>query len=165
LVDRHRDDATPGLYWIINQLEYFLGFIGLASLIAVGTGRVRAVSADLQVRRPSIATLKALCGSGVLIPQCLFESRSACRRARRRQIGVVYGGRRSAHPRPPGSRVQLPDPGPVSPLSGPAAQGAPPLACLSARRLSAYGPLVPLPHHPAGQPAATTCPVGWETSR
>jgi putative ABC transport system permease protein len=64
---RHRDDATPGLEWIIDQLEYFLGFIGLASLIAGGLGVFGAVSAYLQGRRPSIATLKALGGSGVLI--------------------------------------------------------------------------------------------------
>jgi putative ABC transport system permease protein len=64
---RHRDDATPGLDWIIDQLEYFLAFIGLASLIAGGLGVFGAVSAYLQDRRPTIAVLKALGGSGVLI--------------------------------------------------------------------------------------------------
>lgn len=64
---RDRDDAAPGLSWLIDQLEYFLSFIGLASLLAGGLGVFGAVSAYLQARRPSIAVLKALGASGVLI--------------------------------------------------------------------------------------------------
>ncbi len=87
---RHRDDATPGLDWIINQLEYFLGFIGLASLIAGGLGVFGAVSAYLQGRRPSIATLKALGGSGVLIRN-LYLIQIGVLAALGVGIGVVVG--------------------------------------------------------------------------
>ncbi|MGA4923162.1 FtsX-like permease family protein, partial [Bacillus subtilis] len=52
---------------LIDQLEYFLGFIGLASLVAGGLGVGGAVSAYLEGRKPSIATLKALGASGGLI--------------------------------------------------------------------------------------------------
>jgi len=64
---RHRDDAAPGLSWLIDQLEYFLSFIGLASLIAGGLGVFGAVSAYLETRRPPIAALKALGAEGSLI--------------------------------------------------------------------------------------------------
>jgi putative ABC transport system permease protein len=87
---RHRDEATPGLDWIIDQLEYFLGFIGLASLIAGGLGVFGAVSAYLQGRRPSIATLKALGGSGVLIRN-LYLIQIAILAAAGIAIGVLVG--------------------------------------------------------------------------
>ncbi len=64
---RSREDAAPGLKWLIDQLEYFLSFIGLASLLAGGLGVQGAVAAYLSTRRPSIAVLKALGASGVLI--------------------------------------------------------------------------------------------------
>ena len=64
---RDRSDATPGLSRMIDQLEYFLGFIGLASLVAGGLGVYGAVSAYLQTRKPSIAVLKALGAPGALI--------------------------------------------------------------------------------------------------
>lgn len=88
---RNRDDATPGLDFIINQLEYFLGFIGLASLIAGGLGVFGAVSAYLQGRRPSIATLKALGGSGVLIRD-IYLIQIGVLAALGVGIGVVVGG-------------------------------------------------------------------------
>lgn len=57
---RDRNDAAPGVRRMIDQLEYFLGFIGLASLVAGGLGVFGAVSAYIDGRRPAIATLKAL---------------------------------------------------------------------------------------------------------
>jgi putative ABC transport system permease protein len=64
---RTRDDAAPGLSFIIDQLDYFLSFIGLTSLIAGGLGVFGAVSAYLQTRQRSIAVLKALGASGSLV--------------------------------------------------------------------------------------------------
>lgn len=57
---RDRNDAAPGVSRVIDQLEYFLGFIGLASLVAGGLGVFGAVSAYIDGRKPAIATLKAL---------------------------------------------------------------------------------------------------------
>ncbi|HEY2752627.1 ABC transporter permease [Phenylobacterium sp.] len=64
---RDREDAAPGIHRLIDQLEYFLGFIGLASLVAGGLGVFGAVSAYLEVRKPVIATLKALGAEGRLV--------------------------------------------------------------------------------------------------
>ncbi|CAN5534340.1 FtsX-like permease family protein [soil metagenome] len=64
---RDRLDAAPGARRLIDQLEYFLGFIGLASLVAGGLGVAGAVGAYLATREPSIAVLKALGASGALI--------------------------------------------------------------------------------------------------
>jgi putative ABC transport system permease protein len=64
---RDRNDAAPGVSRLIDQLEYFLGFIGLASLVAGGLGVFGAVSAYLEARKPAIATLKALGASGALV--------------------------------------------------------------------------------------------------
>jgi len=64
---RDRDNATPGLKRMIDQLEYFLGFIGLASLVAGGLGVFGAVSAYLDARKPAIAVLKALGADGGLV--------------------------------------------------------------------------------------------------
>jgi putative ABC transport system permease protein len=64
---RDRGDAAPGIHRVIDQLEYFLGFIGLASLVAGGLGVFGAVSAYLEARKPAIATLKALGAEGALI--------------------------------------------------------------------------------------------------
>ena len=52
---------------MIDRLEYFLGFIGLASLLAGGLGVFGAVSAYLETRKESIAVLKALGAEGPLI--------------------------------------------------------------------------------------------------
>jgi putative ABC transport system permease protein len=64
---RDRNDAAPGIHRLIDQLEYFLGFIGLASLVAGGLGVYGAVNAYLEQRKPAIATLKALGGEGGLV--------------------------------------------------------------------------------------------------
>jgi putative ABC transport system permease protein len=64
---RGRNDAAGGVKRLIDQLEYFLGFIGLASLVAGGLGVAGAVSAYLEQRKPSIAVLKALGAEGALI--------------------------------------------------------------------------------------------------
>lgn len=64
---RDRSEAAAGARRLIDQLEYFLGFIGLASLVAGGLGVGGAVSAYLEGRKPSIATLKALGADGALI--------------------------------------------------------------------------------------------------
>ena len=64
---RDRGDAAPGARKLIDRLEYFLAFIGLAALLAGGLGVFGAVSAYLETRRDSIATLKALGAEGALI--------------------------------------------------------------------------------------------------
>jgi putative ABC transport system permease protein len=64
---KDRGDAATGIRTLIDQLEYFLGFIGLASLVAGGLGVAGAVSAYLESRKPSIAVLKALGAEGALI--------------------------------------------------------------------------------------------------
>jgi len=64
---RDRLDAAPGARRLIDQLEYFLGFIGLASLVAGGLGVAGAVSAYLSTREPAIAVLKALGAESGLI--------------------------------------------------------------------------------------------------
>ena len=64
---RDRFDATPGIGRLIDRLEYFLGFIGLSSLVAGGLGVSGAVSAYLDSRRPTIAVLKALGADGALV--------------------------------------------------------------------------------------------------
>lgn len=64
---RDRQDAAPGVGWLIDQLEYFLGFIGLAALLAGGLGVAGAVTAFLETRKASIAILKALGASGALV--------------------------------------------------------------------------------------------------
>ena len=62
-----RGNAAGGVRRLIDQLEYFLGFIGLASLVAGGLGVSGAVGAYLEARKPSIAVLKALGAEGPLI--------------------------------------------------------------------------------------------------
>lgn len=64
---RDRGDAAPGARKLIDRLEYFLGFVGLASLLAGGLGVFGAVSAYLETRKASIATLKALGADGPLV--------------------------------------------------------------------------------------------------
>ncbi|WP_309645524.1 FtsX-like permease family protein [Phenylobacterium sp.] len=64
---RDREDAAPGIRWLIDQLEYFLGFIGLASLVAGGLGVFGAVTAFLEARKPSIAVLKSLGAEGPFV--------------------------------------------------------------------------------------------------
>ncbi|HZZ34792.1 MAG TPA: FtsX-like permease family protein [Caulobacteraceae bacterium] len=64
---RDRNDAAPGIRRLIDQLEYFLGFIGLASLVAGGLGVSGAVGAYLEAKKPSIAVLKVLGAEGALV--------------------------------------------------------------------------------------------------
>ena len=64
---RGRNEAAAGLGRLIDQLEYFLGFIGLASLIAGGLGVSTAVSSYLESRKPGIAVLKAMGADAALI--------------------------------------------------------------------------------------------------
>ncbi len=64
---RDRLDSAPGARRLIDQLEYFLGFIGLASLVAGGLGVAGAVSTYLSAREPAIAVLKALGAQSGLI--------------------------------------------------------------------------------------------------
>lgn len=63
---RDRNHAAPGADRLIDELEYFLGFIGLASLVAGGLGVHGAVSAYLESKTASIAVLKALGAEGAL---------------------------------------------------------------------------------------------------
>ena len=83
---RDRNDAAPGIRRLIDQLEYFLGFIGLASLVAGGLGVYGAVNAYLEDRKPVIATLKALGAEGGLVRN-LYLAQIAVLAA----LGVVIG--------------------------------------------------------------------------
>ena len=69
---RDRTHAANGIDRLIDQLEYFLGFVGLASLVAGGLGVAGAVSAYLDGKTPSIATLKALGATSGLIRNLYF---------------------------------------------------------------------------------------------
>ena len=69
---RDRSHAANGIDRLIDQLEYFLGFVGLASLVAGGLGVAGAVSAYLDGKTPSIATLKALGATSGLIRNLYF---------------------------------------------------------------------------------------------
>ena len=64
---RDRTHAANGVDRLIDQLEYFLGFVGLASLVAGGLGVAGAVSAYLEGKTPAIAALKALGATSGLI--------------------------------------------------------------------------------------------------
>ena len=64
---RDRGDAAPGARKLIDRLDYFLSFIGLASLLAGGLGVFGAVQAYLETRKGSIAVLKALGAEGPLV--------------------------------------------------------------------------------------------------
>ena len=69
---RDRSHAANGIDRLIDQLEYFLGFVGLASLVAGGLGVAGAVSAYLDGKTPAIATLKALGAASGLIRNLYF---------------------------------------------------------------------------------------------
>ncbi|THD57596.1 FtsX-like permease family protein [Phenylobacterium sp.] len=88
---RDREDAAPGIHRLIDQLEYFLGFIGLASLVAGGLGVFGAVSAYLEARKPVIATLKALGAEGQLVRD-IYLIQIALLAAFGVAIGLVIGG-------------------------------------------------------------------------
>ena len=61
---RTRDNAAPGLKNTLDRLESFLGFVGLAALLAGGLGVQGAVQAYVASRRSQIAAMKALGASG-----------------------------------------------------------------------------------------------------
>jgi putative ABC transport system permease protein len=87
---RTRDQAANGIKRLIDQLEYFLGFIGLASLVAGGLGVAGAVGAYLDSRKASIAALKALGAEGVLIRN-LYLAQIAVLAGLGVAIGLVIG--------------------------------------------------------------------------
>ena len=64
---RGRNEAAAGLGHLIDQLQFFLGFIGLAALLAGGLGVSTAVTAYVETRKSSIAVMKALGASGALV--------------------------------------------------------------------------------------------------
>jgi len=64
---RDRNDAAAGFRRMVDRIEWFLSFIGLAALVAGGLGVQGAVSSYLETRKPSIAVLKALGASGRLV--------------------------------------------------------------------------------------------------
>ena len=88
---RDRNEAAPGFTRLIDQLEYFLGFIGLASLIAGGLGVSGAVGAYLDGRKASIATLKALGADGALARN-VYLIQIALLAGLGVAIGLVVGG-------------------------------------------------------------------------
>ena len=88
---RERTHAAVGLDRLIDQLEYFLGFVGLASLVAGGLGVAGAVSAYLESRTPSIAVLKALGARAGLIRN-VYLIQIAVLAALGIVIGLVIGG-------------------------------------------------------------------------
>jgi putative ABC transport system permease protein len=88
---RDREDAAPGARRMIDQLEYFLGLIGLASLVAGGLGVFGAVSAYLDQRRPSIAILKAIGADGALVRN-LYLVQIGVLAALGIAIGLAVGG-------------------------------------------------------------------------
>lgn len=88
---RDRNDASPGVSRTIDQLEYFLGFIGLASLVAGGLGVFGAVSAYVDGRKPAIATLKALGADSGLIRN-MYLAQIGLLALAGVAIGVAVGG-------------------------------------------------------------------------
>lgn len=87
---RDRTHAAAGLDRLIDQLEYFLGFVGLASLVAGGLGVAGAVSAYLEGKAPSIAILKTLGARSALIRN-LYLIQIAVLSALGVAIGLVAG--------------------------------------------------------------------------
>jgi putative ABC transport system permease protein len=87
---RDRYDAAPGIRRLIDRLEYFLGFIGLASLVAGGLGVSGAVNAYLETKKPSIAVLKAVGADGPLIRN-LYLVQIAALAALGIALGVAIG--------------------------------------------------------------------------
>ncbi|MEJ8574791.1 ABC transporter permease [Microbaculum marinum] len=64
---RDRNDAAPGLKDQIFRFTMFLTLVGLTALVVGGVGVANAVSAYLDGRRDTIATLKSLGAGGGLI--------------------------------------------------------------------------------------------------
>ena len=87
---RGRNEAAAGLSKLIDQLEYFLGFVGLTSLLAGGLGVSTAVSSYLDTRRPGIAVLKAL-GAGSALIRNTYLIQLACMSALGVGLGLAIG--------------------------------------------------------------------------
>ncbi|HEX6865631.1 MAG TPA: FtsX-like permease family protein [Caulobacteraceae bacterium] len=87
---RERSEAAAGAKRLIDQLEYFLSFIGLASLVAGGLGVAGAVSAYLEQRKESIAVLKALGADGPFVRN-VYVAQIGVLAAMGIIIGVVVG--------------------------------------------------------------------------
>ena len=85
-----RNDAAPGLKRLIDELGYFLGFIGLASLVAGGLGVQGAVAAHLEARKESIAILKVL-GADSALPRDIFLIQIATLAVLGVAIGLAVG--------------------------------------------------------------------------
>ena len=83
---RQRNEAAPGAKELIAQLEYFLSFIGLASLVAGGLGVAGAVSAYLDQRKESIAVMKALGADGSMVRNIYLAQIAALA-----ALGIVIG--------------------------------------------------------------------------
>jgi len=64
---RDRNDAAPSLRDQINRFTMFLTLVGLTALVVGGVGVANAVTAYLDGRRSTIATLKSLGADGGLI--------------------------------------------------------------------------------------------------
>lgn len=67
-----RTNAAPGLSELIDRLESFLDFVGLAALLAGGIGVAGSIQGWLAGKRASIATLKTLGASSFEVEAALF---------------------------------------------------------------------------------------------
>jgi len=83
---RTRDDASPGLRRNIDQFTQYLTLVGLAALIVGGVGVANAVGAFIDMKRPVIATLRALGASSRFVVAVYFMQIMALA-----AIGVVIG--------------------------------------------------------------------------
>ena len=79
-------NALSGLGRLVDELQFFLSFIALASLVTGGLGVSSAVEAYLGERRPSIAVLKAMGADGALIRNIYL-----CQLGVLTALGVVIG--------------------------------------------------------------------------
>ena len=66
------DRAAPGVERFINQVRLFMSLVGLTALLVGGVGVANGVSAHLESRRDTIATLKCLGASGGLVTRIYF---------------------------------------------------------------------------------------------
>ena len=83
---RDSRNATPAIGRGIERLEYFLGLIGLAALLAGGLGVRGAVRAFVERRARAMGALKAIGASGALVRDlCLIELAVVS------AVGVVLG--------------------------------------------------------------------------
>ncbi len=69
---RSRENASPRLSRNIERFAQFLTLVGLTALVVGGVGVANAVASFVDVKRPSIATLKCLGARGALIFRIYF---------------------------------------------------------------------------------------------